>query len=178
MALGELKAKKEDRIVALIGDASIVNGVSFEALNNLGLVKRQMLIVLNDNSMAIDPTQGAVAKYFSEMRLSHTYEDVRRTSRNILEHLPVIGKGMENALEKIKKGIRMTLPPSRLFESLNIPYFGPIDGHDIEVAGETSAGDGASGPSRDSACLYAKGQGFCPGRRRPANLSFDRAFQN
>jgi len=133
MALGKFKAKKEGRIVALVGDASIVNGVSFEALNNLGLVKRQLLIVLNDNSMAIDPTQGAVAKYFSEIRLSHTYEDLRRTSKNILEHLPVIGKGMENALEKIKKAVRMALPPSRLFESLNIPYFGPIDGHDIEV---------------------------------------------
>ena len=133
MALGKFRSKKEGRIVALVGDASIVNGVSFEALNNLGLAKRQLLIVLNDNSMAIDPTEGAVAKYFAELRLSHTYEDVRRTSKNILEHLPVIGKGMENALEKIKKGIRMALPPSRLFESLNIPYFGPIDGHDIEV---------------------------------------------
>jgi len=133
MALGKFRAEKEGRIVALVGDASIVNGVSFEALNNLGLVKRQLLIVLNDNSMAIDPTQGAVAKYFSELRLSHTYEDLRRTSKNILEHLPVIGKGMEDALEKIKKGIRMALPPSRLFESLNIPYFGPIDGHNIEV---------------------------------------------
>lgn len=133
MALGKLRSKKQGRIVALVGDASIVTGLSFEALNNLGLVKRQLLIVLNDNSMAIDPTQGAVAKYFSEMRLSHTYEDLRRTSKNILEHLPVIGKGVEDALEKIKKSIRMTLPPSRLFESLNIPYFGPIDGHDIEV---------------------------------------------
>ena len=133
MALGKLRNKRDGRIVTLVGDASIVNGVSFEALNNLGLVKRQLLIVLNDNSMAIDRTEGAVAKYFAEMRLSHTYEDVRRTSKNILEHLPVIGKGMDDALEKIKKGIRMALPPSRLFESLNIPYFGPIDGHDIEV---------------------------------------------
>ena len=60
------------KIVAVVGDASIVNGVSFEGLNNLGLVKRQMLIVLNDNSMAIDATVGSVAKYFSRVRLSHT----------------------------------------------------------------------------------------------------------
>ena len=64
MALGQMKTGGSDKIISLVGDASIVNGVSFEALNNLGLVKRQMLIVLNDNSMAIDPTQGAVAKYF------------------------------------------------------------------------------------------------------------------
>lgn len=131
MALGQVKNQKEDKVVALIGDASIVNGASFEAMNNLGLVKRQLLIVLNDNSMAIDPTQGAVAKYFARIRLSHTYEDLRRTTNNILEHLPVIGKSVEEAIEKIKRSIRMTLPPSQLFESLHIPYFGPVDGHDI-----------------------------------------------
>ncbi|MHC4417259.1 MAG: 1-deoxy-D-xylulose-5-phosphate synthase N-terminal domain-containing protein, partial [Planctomycetota bacterium] len=69
VALGQEQCKREDKIVAVVGDASIVNGMSFEALNNLGLVKRQLLIVLNDNSMAIDATQGAVAKYFSRVRL-------------------------------------------------------------------------------------------------------------
>lgn len=119
------------KIVAVVGDASIVNGVSFEALNNLGLVKRQLLIVLNDNSMAIDPTQGALAKYFSRIRLSQTYDDLRKTTNNILEHLPGIGKSVEEAVERIKKSIRMVLPASQMFESLNIPYFGPVDGHDI-----------------------------------------------
>jgi len=119
-------------IVAVVGDASIVNGVSFEGLNNMGLVKRQLLVVLNDNSMAIDATVGAVAKYFSRVRLSQTYEDLRRTTKNILEHLPGIGRSVEEAVEKIKKSIRMVVPPSQLFESLNIPYFGPVDGHDIE----------------------------------------------
>ncbi|MBW8038658.1 MAG: 1-deoxy-D-xylulose-5-phosphate synthase [Planctomycetes bacterium] len=131
MAIGQTQQKKNSKIVALVGDASIVNGVSFEALNNLGLVKRQLLIVLNDNSMAIDPTQGAVAKYFSKIRLSQTYEDLRKTTHNILEHLPVIGKSVDEAVERIKKGIRMVLPASQMFESLNIPYFGPVDGHDI-----------------------------------------------
>ena len=132
MALGQTHQKQNDKIVAIVGDASIVNGTSFEALNNLGLVKRQLLLVLNDNSMAIDPTQGALAKYFSKFRLSHTYEDLRKTATTILEHMPLIGKGVEEALQKIKKSIRMVLPPSQIFESLNIPYFGPVDGHDIE----------------------------------------------
>jgi len=131
MAIGQAQQGKDDRIVALVGDASIVNGVSFEALNNLGLVKRQLLIVLNDNSMAIDATQGAVAKYFSKVRLSQTYEDLRKTTSNILEHMPVIGKGVEEVIERIKKSIRMVLPASQMFESLNIPYFGPVDGYDI-----------------------------------------------
>ncbi len=144
MALGEQLRKTIDdgrwtsdeqratKIVAVVGDASIVNGISFEALNNLGLVKRQLLIVLNDNSMAIDATVGAVAKYLSKVRLSHTYEDLRKTTRNILEHLPGIGKTVEEAIERIKKSIRMVLPASQMFESLNIPYFGPVDGHDVD----------------------------------------------
>ena len=135
MAIGEeLKRKSEpknkqntNKIVAMVGDASIVNGTSFEALNNLGLVKRQLLIVLNDNLMAIDATVGALAKYFSKVRLSHTYEDMRSTTKNILEHMPVIGKGVEEVIERIKKSIRMTLPASQLFESLDIPYLVPID---------------------------------------------------
>ncbi|MGD2093534.1 MAG: 1-deoxy-D-xylulose-5-phosphate synthase [Phycisphaerales bacterium] len=131
MAIGLSQQKKNDKVVAVVGDASIVNGISFEALNNLGLVKRQLLIVLNDNSMAIDATVGAMAKYFSKIRLSQTYEDLRKTTKNILEHMPVIGKSVEEAIERIKKSIRMTLPASQMFESLNIPYFGPVDGHDI-----------------------------------------------
>jgi 1-deoxy-D-xylulose-5-phosphate synthase len=128
------KQRKESdatKIVALVGDASIVNGTSFEALNNLGLVKRQLLIVLNDNSMAIDATVGAVAKYFSRIRLSQTYEGLRKTTSNILEHMPVIGKSADQTLERIKQGIRMVLPASQMFESLHIPYFGPVDGHNI-----------------------------------------------
>ncbi len=131
MALGAQHNGTDEKIVAIVGDASIVNGLSFEALNNLDLVKRQMLIVLNDNSMAIDVTQGAIAKFLSKVRLSQTYDDIRRTTNIILEHLPVIGKRMEGALENFKKAVRMAISPSRLFESLNIPYFGPVDGHDI-----------------------------------------------
>ncbi len=131
MALGSQHLGSEEKIVALVGDASIVNGLSFEALNNLGLVKRQLLVVLNDNSMAIDVTQGAMAKYLSKVRLSHTYEDIRKTTNRILEHLPLIGKRMEEAVENFKRTLRMAITPSRLFESLNIPYFGPVDGHDI-----------------------------------------------
>lgn len=131
MALGAQHKRTTEKIVVVVGDASIVNGLSFEALNNLGLVKRQLLIILNDNSMAIDVTQGAIAKFLAHVRLSHTYEDIRRTTRRILENVPVIGRPMEGAIEKFKKTIRMQVSPSRLFESLNIPYFGPVDGHDI-----------------------------------------------
>lgn len=131
MALGAEHHKTGEKIVAMVGDASIVNGLSFEALNNLGLVRRQLLVILNDNSMAIDVTQGATAQFLSRVRLSHTYEDLRRTTNHILERVPLLGRRMEEAWDNVKKTLRMANSPSRLFESLNIPYFGPVDGHDI-----------------------------------------------
>jgi 1-deoxy-D-xylulose-5-phosphate synthase len=189
MALAEqLKAKKAEtepkpfrreadklkpaapRIVAVVGDASIVNGASFEALNNLGLIKRQMLVVLNDNNMAIDATVGAVAKYFSKFRLSHTYEDLRWTTRTILEHVPGIGRSVEDALEKVKKSIRMALAPSQMFESLNVPYFGPVDGHDIESLVKIFK---ALGQVDHPVLLHVytkKGKGFNPADKGPAKF--------
>ncbi len=158
------------KIVAVVGDASIVNGTSFEGLNNLGLVKRQMLIVLNDNSMAIDATVGSVAKYFSRVRLSHTYDDLRRTTKSILEHLPGIGRSVDDALEKIKKSIRMALLPSQLFESLNIPYFGPVDGHDTESLVKLFK---VLGQVDHPVLLHVytkKGKGFNPADKGPAQF--------
>ena len=170
MALGQRQQKKNDKIVAVVGDASIVNGASFEALNNLGLVKRQLLIVLNDNSMAIDATQGALAKYFSRVRLSQTYEGMRKTTNNILEHMPVFGKSVEEAIARIKKSIRMVLPASQLFESLNIPYFGPVDGHDI---GSLVKLFEALAHLNHPAILHVytrKGRGFSPADSRPSKF--------
>jgi len=167
MALGCQHRRTDEKIVALVGDASIVNGLSFEALNNLGIVKRQLLIVLNDNSMAIDPTEGAIAKFLSKVRLSHTYEDIRRTTNNILEHLPVIGKRMEGALKNFKKTLRMAISPSRLFESLDVPYFGPVDGHDI---GSLIKLFKACVNLQTPAILHVytkKGKGFTPANNNP-----------
>jgi 1-deoxy-D-xylulose-5-phosphate synthase len=168
---------ERSKIVAVVGDASIVNGASFEALNNLGLVKRQLLIVLNDNSMAIDATVGAVAKYFSKVRLSHTYEGLRKTTSNILEHMPVFGKTVDETLERIKKSIRMALPASQMFESMNIPYFGPVDGHDV---GSLVRLFEALAELNHPAILHVytkKGKGFQPADRGPAEFHSTGPFE-
>ena len=177
MALGAQHKNTDEKIVAIVGDASIVNGVSFEALNNLNLCKRQLLVVLNDNSMAIDVTQGSVAKFLSKIRLSHTYDDMKRSANNLLEHLPLIGRKMENALEHMKKTLRMAVSPNKLFESLNIPYFGPIDGHDIgtmiDVFRTLAEFDGP-------AILHVytrKGRGFTPADANPSKFHSTGPFE-
>jgi 1-deoxy-D-xylulose-5-phosphate synthase len=177
LALGAQHNKTEEKIVSLVGDASIVNGLSFESLNNLGLVKRQMLIVLNDNSMAIDATPGSVAKFLSKIRLSHTYEDLRKTTNNILERLPLIGKKMEDAIEGFKKTLRMAVSPSRLFESLNIPYFGPVDGHDIGSLIELFR---ALSDLQRPAILHVytkKGKGYSPADDNPSKFHSTGPFE-
>ncbi len=175
MALAQ--PSNEQKIVAFVGDASIVNGVSFEGLNNLNMVKRQLLIVLNDNSMAIDPTVGAVAKFLSKTRLSQTYEDLVRTTNAILEHLPLIGKSVEQAIERFKKSIRMTLPASQLFESLNIPYFGPVDGHNIPALIELfQAMDHLNHPA--ILHIYTqKGKGFTPAEEHRSRMHSTAPFK-
>lgn len=177
MALGAQHNGTDEKIVALVGDASIVNGLSFEALNNLSLVKRQLLIVLNDNSMAIDVTQGAMANFLSKVRLSHTYEDIRHTTSRILEHLPLIGRRMEETLENVKKTLRMAISPSRLFESLNIPYFGPVDGHDIGSLIELFKGLSALNTPAILHVYTEKGKGYGPADNNPCKYHSTGPFE-
>jgi len=177
MALGAQHTGSDERIVAFVGDASIVNGLSFEALNNIGLLKRQMLIVLNDNSMAIDATQGAVARFFSRVRLSHTYEDMKKRSHEMLEQMGPFGRSMEGAVARIKKSLRMTFSPSHLFEALNIPYFGPVDGHDLESLVDVFQ---AMARLDHPAILHAyteKGHGFAPAGNDPSRFHSTGPFE-
>ena len=131
LALGKQLSGSDERVVAVVGDAGVANGLSFEGLNNVHLLKRQSLVVLNDNSMAIDVSQGSLAKYLSRIRLTHTYEDMKRTAQHILEHLPVVGHPLADALAHIRQGLKTTLGHGQIFESFGMRYFGPVDGHDL-----------------------------------------------
>jgi 1-deoxy-D-xylulose-5-phosphate synthase len=125
------EARGENRkTVAVVGDASIVNGLAFEGLNNAAMLKRQFLVVLNDNSMAIDVTRGGLARTLDRLRLTHTYSDFKHSTEQVLRHLP-LGAEISEALRHIKAGLRTTLHGAPVFESLGYAYFGPVDGHDV-----------------------------------------------
>ena len=117
--------------VALVGDASIVNGVSFEGLNQAGTLKRQFLVVLNDNEWGISPTQGAIAEYLAKFRASDFYEEVKEQTKKVLPRLPLLGKPAFDLIAHLKEGIKATFSPGQVFEAMGLQYIGPVDGHNI-----------------------------------------------
>ncbi len=118
------------RVVSLIGDASIVNGLSMEGLNNAGMLKRQFLVILNDNGMSISKPQGAMAQYFDRVRVSHTYADFKKGARELLRHVP--GGGLlREAYHRMGEMTKVAIAEDSWFEKFGMLTVGPIDGHDL-----------------------------------------------
>ena len=123
------KQNKEDRmVVAVIGDGSMTGGLAFEGLNNAGSLNANLLVILNDNNMAIDPNTGALNEYLMDIATSKTYNRVKKDVWRILGKIPDARK----IAQKIDNGIKsIILRHSNVFESFNFRYFGPVDGHDV-----------------------------------------------
>lgn len=132
LARGDALLKKNSHVVAVVGDASIVNGLSFEGLNNAGTVKRQLLMILNDNGMSISKPQGALASYLERVRISTTYEEAKKIAQKMVGRLPTsVGHTLESVWHHVKEGVKSGLWPGQIFEALGVKYLGPIDGHDL-----------------------------------------------
>jgi len=131
LARGDALLSRDTRVVALVGDASIVNGVAVEGLNQAGTLKRQFLVILNDNSWGIAPTQGALADSLTRFRSSQMYEQIKRRAKTLLPKVPVVGQAIYDTIDHLKEGVKATLAPHQIFEQMGFQYIGPIDGHDI-----------------------------------------------
>ncbi len=126
------KGELDRKTVAIIGDGAMTAGLAFEAMNHAGVADADMLIVLNDNCMSIDPNVGALKEYLTDITTSPTYNKVKDEVWNILGKLPV-GKNFSRAMAaKLNDGVKgMVSSSANLFEALKLRYFGPIDGHNI-----------------------------------------------
>ena len=133
IALASQHLKKDDRqVVAVIGDGALTGGLAFEGLNNTGSEKSNLLVILNDNNIAIDPNAGAIKEYLIDITTSKTYNRLRNEIWNILGALSKLGPNAQRYAQQIEHGVKsMFLKRSNLFEALNFRYFGPVDGHDI-----------------------------------------------
>ena len=126
------KGENDRKAVAVIGDGSMTAGMAFEAMNHAGVADSDVLIILNDNCMSIDPNVGALKEYLTDITTSHTYNKVRDEVWNLLGKLPIGKRFTRDMASKLEQGIKgMVTKSSNLFESLNLRYFGPIDGHNI-----------------------------------------------
>ncbi len=125
--------KKEDfNVIALIGDGSISNGMSLEAINDLGYNKTKMLIVLNDNGMSISSNVGGISSYLSKISINEKYLKVKNKIKHSLDGTK-IGNASIKILSRVKDGFRAFLVPSKYFEAMGLTYIGPLDGHDIAL---------------------------------------------
>jgi 1-deoxy-D-xylulose-5-phosphate synthase len=132
MARGDELQKKPSNVVAVVGDASIVNGLAFEGLNNAGTLKRQMLIILNDNGMSISEPQGAFSQYLERVRVSTTYGEAKKLAERLVCRLPSsVGHTVEQVWRHVSEGVKSAIWPGQIFETLGIKYMGPINGHDL-----------------------------------------------
>ncbi len=118
------------RVVSLIGDASIVNGLAMEGLNAAGTLKRQFLVILNDNGMSIAKPQGAMASTFDRMRLSHGYAEFKKRAKELARHIPG-GKGLSDLYHRMGEMSKAAVSQDAWFEHFGMVAVGPIDGHDF-----------------------------------------------
>ncbi|WP_346862582.1 1-deoxy-D-xylulose-5-phosphate synthase [uncultured Draconibacterium sp.] len=128
----KLKNEKDRKVVAVIGDGAMTGGMAFEALNNAGGENSDLLVILNDNNMAIDPSVGGLNKYLLNISKSNTYNRFKNDVWEGLGKLDGIGKKTRRFIQKNQHALKnMILKENNLFEAFNFRYFGPVDGHDV-----------------------------------------------
>jgi 1-deoxy-D-xylulose-5-phosphate synthase len=133
-AVGFAKArdlkKEKSHVIAVIGDGALSGGMAYEALNHAGHSKTKMMVVLNDNEMAISQNVGALSSYLNRLRTDPRYDRSKDEIENLLKKIPGIGSKVAKAAEKAKDSLKYLLVPGLWFEELGFTYLGPIDGHD------------------------------------------------
>lgn len=128
----QYKGEKQKQHIAVIGDGAMTAGLAFEGLNHAGIANSNLLVVLNDNCMSIDPNVGALKEYLTDITTSHTYNKVKDEVWKLLGHISKFGPNAQEIASKVENAFKTTLlKQSNLFESLKFRYFGPVDGHDV-----------------------------------------------
>ena len=164
-ALGMAIANKENdkQHIAVIGDGAMTAGMAFEALNHAGAEKTNLLVILNDNCMSIDPAVGALKEYLTDISTSYTYNKAKNKLWKLLGKISKFGSSAQKIAKKIEGAVKSTvLGESNYFESLNFRYFGPINGHDVEHL-VTVLNDIKKIPGpKILHCITKKGKGYEP----------------
>ncbi|MBY0543666.1 MAG: 1-deoxy-D-xylulose-5-phosphate synthase [Sphingobacteriaceae bacterium] len=155
------KGEKDRQHVAVIGDGAMTAGLAFEGLNHAGIENSNLLVILNDNCMSIDPNVGALKEYLTSITTSKSYNRFREDVSQVLIKLSELGPNAHKYVKKIEKSIKGTLlKQSNLFEALNFRYFGPVDGHDVKRLAAVIKDLSAIPGPKLLHCVTVKGKGF------------------
>ncbi|MFZ9708882.1 MAG: 1-deoxy-D-xylulose-5-phosphate synthase [Steroidobacteraceae bacterium] len=163
MAVAAAKERTGRRVVAVIGDGAMTAGMAFEALNNAGSLKNDLLVVLNDNDMSISENVGALSNYFARILASRKYAKLRDTGKRVLARMPTAWE-LARRSEAYFKGMVL---PGGLFEELGFNYIGPIDGHDIEALVRTLRNQRLLPGPQFLHVVTRKGKGYAPAEGDP-----------
>ena len=164
MAIASSYKNENKKIVAVIGDGGLSAGMAFEALNHMGSIKEDILVILNDNEMSISPNVGAMTNYLTKILSSKAYSTVKEGSKNIFKKVPPSG-GL--FLTKTEKHIKGLLAPGMLFEEMGINYYGPIDGHNTQNLVKTLKNLKKIKGPKLLHVITKKGKGYLPAESDP-----------
>lgn len=158
------------QVVSVIGDGALTGGMAYEALNNAAELKKNFIIILNDNEMSITRNVGGMSSYLDHIRMAAPYTELKMGVTNALKKIPKVGNGMVDALHKTKSSIKQLVIPGMLFENMGLTYLGPVDGHDMRQLGKVlQEAKRKQGPVLIHV-LTEKGRGYEPAMRHPARF--------
>lgn len=158
------------QVVSVIGDGALTGGMAYEALNNAAELKKNFIIILNDNEMSITRNVGGMSSYLDHIRMAAPYTELKMGVTNALKKIPKVGDGMVEALHKTKSSIKQLVIPGMLFENMGLTYLGPVDGHDMRQLGKVlQEAKRKKGPVLIHV-LTEKGRGYEPAMRHPARF--------
>ncbi|NCB91274.1 MAG: 1-deoxy-D-xylulose-5-phosphate synthase [Clostridia bacterium] len=163
--------KGEDySVISVIGDGALTGGMAYEALNNAAELKKNFIIILNDNEMSITKNVGGMSEYLGNIRTASSYTDLKVGVTNALKKIPKVGDSMVDAIHKTKSSIKQFLIPGMLFENMGLTYLGPVDGHNInQMVKVLKEAKRKPGPVLIHV-LTEKGRGYVPAMRHPARF--------
>ncbi len=173
-----LRGDKKSRVVAVIGDGAMTGGLAYEAIDDAGQAELPLIVILNDNRMSISGNVGGLSKHLSGLRTSRGYKRFKRRVSGNLKKVPKVGKGLSNAVERLKNRIKYFILPNVLFEELGFTYIGPFDGHDIRLLCSIlqHAKDNLTDKPLLIHVLTEKGKGYAPAERDPERFHGIGAF--
>ncbi len=163
-------------VISVIGDGALTGGMAYEALNNAAQMKKNFIIILNDNEMSISPNVGGMSKYLGSVRTREGYTALKKGVENALNAIPGVGRSIATGVSMVKNGIKQFFVPGMLFEDMGITYLGPIDGHDVSAMVQVLKEAKRMRKSVLVHVITKKGKGYGPAEKNPARFHGVDAF--